>query len=262
MQESIQKQKPANDKIFEILFQKDDITWQTIIYELVRSGEMDPWDVDISQLTSRYIAIVKKLEEFDFKVSGKVLLAAAMLLKIKSNKLVGEDLEEFDKIISGEQDEDFFEENILANNAQANEAIQPLIPRLPQPRKRKVSIYDLMGALEQALEVKQRRLLRSMPSFNIEIPKKRPNVNLMIQNLFLRIKRFFITGNKNLTFKKLIPSETKEDKVLTFIPLLHLATRRKIDLDQKIPFGEISILLRPETDLNRELTSFEEAKPQ
>jgi chromatin segregation and condensation protein Rec8/ScpA/Scc1 (kleisin family) len=50
--------------------------------------------------------------------------------------------------------------------------------------------------------------------------------------------------------------------VLTFIPLLHLATRRKIDLDQKIPFGEISILLRPETDLNRELTSFEEAKPQ
>jgi segregation and condensation protein A len=250
----------TNDKIFEILFQKDDITWQTIIYELVKSGDMDPWDVDISLLTNKYIQIVKKLEEFDFKVSGKVLLAAAILLKIKSNRLVGEDIEELDKIISGETDEEFFEENLNLNLNQNPEQIQQLIPRVPQPRKRKVSIYDLMGALEKALEVKQRRLIKNTPSFDIEIPKKRPNINLVIQNLFLRIKRFFVVGNKELTFSKLIPSESREDKVFTFIPLLHLAHRRKVDLEQKQHFGDIEIQLRAEKDIEQELKDLHEIK--
>jgi segregation and condensation protein A len=259
MQKAVnQEAVKTNDKIFEILFEKDDITWQTIIYELVKSGDIDPWDIDISLLTNKYIQIVKKLEEFDFKVSGKVLLAAAILLKIKSNKLVGEDIEELDRIISGETDEEFFEENLNLNLQNANDPIQPLIPRVPQPRKRKVSIYDLMGALEKALEVKQRRLIKNIPSFDIEIPKKRPNINLVIQNLFLRIKRFFVIGNKDLTFSKLIPSESKEDKVFTFIPLLHLAHRRKIDLDQKQNFGEIEISMRAEKDIENELKDLNE----
>lgn len=246
----------TNDKIFEILFEKDDITWQTIIYELINSEEIDPWDIDISLLTKRYIDVVKKLKEFDFKVSGKALLAAAILLKIKSARLVGEDLDEFDRIISGEQDEDFMDEDILTNQ-NPQETTQPLIPRLPQPRKRKVSIYDLMEALEKALEVKQRRILKSTPSFDIDIPKKRPNVNLVIKNLYLKIKRFFVLGNKNLTFSNLIPSESKEDKVLTFIPLLHLTNRRQIDIEQKEHFGEIYIKLRTDQDIKNELEKVE-----
>jgi len=253
----MQETQQTNDKIFAILFEKDDITWQTIIYELIKSGDIDPWNIDLGLLTKKYIEIVKKLKEFDFKVSGKVLLAAAILLRIKSARLVGEDLEEFDKIISGEQDEDFFEED-FKNALRPGEQIEPLIPRLPQPRKRKVSIYDLMGALEKALEVKHRRLIKNTPSFDIIIPKKRPNVNLIVKNLYLRIKRFFITGNKDLTFSKLIPSPSREDKVFTFIPLLHLANKRHIDIEQEIPFGEIAIHLRAEKDLNQELANFTE----
>jgi len=243
----------TNNIIHDLLFEKDDVTWQSIIYELVKTEEIDPWDIDIGKLTKKYIEVVKQLKEFDFKISGKALLASAILLKIKSKRLVGEDLEEFDRIISGEQDEDFFEEDYNLALNQTEEDIQTLIPRLPQPRKRKVSIYDLMGALEKALEVKQRRVIKKTPSFNIEIPKKRPNVNLVIQNLFLKIKRFFITNNSNLTFDKLIPSETKQDKVSTIIPLLHLANRRKVDLKQHKPFGEILINLKTEKELNKEI---------
>ncbi len=238
----------------------DDITWQTIIYELVNSDEIDPWDIDITTLTRRYIEVVKKLKEFDFKVSGKALLAAAILLKIKSNRLVGEDLEEFDRIISGEQDEGFFEEDYNSSLIRTEEEIKQLIPRMPQPRKRKVSIYDLMGALEKALEVKERRIVKNMPSFDMVIPKKKPNVNLSIKNIFLRIRRFFLMGNQNLTFSKLIPSDSKEDKVFTFIPLLHLLNRRKIDADQKEPFGEIAIRLLDTNhlDLDKELKTEED----
>ena len=148
----------ANDRIHEVLFAQDDITWQTILQDLIKSNEIDPWDIDIGQLTQKYIGMIKQLKEFDFKISGKALLAAAVLLRIKSSRLVGEDLDEFDRIIAGEPEEDFFDEDILSTRIISEEEVRSLIPRLPQPRKRKVTIYDLMGALEKALEVLIHRL--------------------------------------------------------------------------------------------------------
>jgi segregation and condensation protein A len=243
----------TNDKIHEILFNKDDVTWQTIIYELIKSEEIDPWDINISLLTQKYIEVIKNFKKFDFNISGKALLAAAILLRIKSNRLVGEDISDFDRIIAGEPDEDFFEEEIISTGGIKDGDVQNLIPRLPQPRKRKVSIYDLMGALEKALEVKQRRVLKNTPSFNIEIPKKKPNVNLVIQSLYLKIKNFFLSGNSQLTFSNLIPTDSREDKISTFIPLLHLSNRQKINLEQKEAFSEIFINLKSNQEINKEL---------
>ena len=73
------------EKLYEVLFEKDDITWQTILMELVKSEEMNLWDLDISLLTKKYIDTIKELKKHDFRLSGKVLLAAALLLKIKSD---------------------------------------------------------------------------------------------------------------------------------------------------------------------------------
>ena len=235
-----------HDRIFSILFSKtDEITWQTIIYELVKTEQMDPWDIDVSMLTQKYIEMIKSLKEHDFRISGKVLLAAAILLKIKSNKLVGEDLSELDRLLIGveeEMEELGFEE---ASQVEKLTEIPALIPRTPQPRKRKVSIFDLVEALERALEVKKRRLLNSIPPMNVEAPKKKKDITQIIREVYGKIKLFFVNTLKDkLTFSKLLPSESKEDKVYTFIPLLHLAQQSKIELVQDIPFGEIQILMK------------------
>ena len=236
-----------HDRIFSILFSKtDEITWQSIIYELVKTEQMDPWDIDVSILTQKYIEMLKTLKEHDFRVSGKVLLAAAILLKMKSNKLVGEDLSELDRLLIGV--EEGMEELGLDEAGIPIEKlteIPTLIPRTPQPRKRKVSIFDLVEALERALEVKKRRLLHSIPPMNVEAPKKKRDITQVIRDVYGRIKLFFINTLKDkLTFSKLLPSESKEDKVYTFIPLLHLAQQNKIELVQENPFGEIEVLLK------------------
>ena len=237
--------KEPNERIFEILFDKDEITWQAIIHEFINTGQIDPWDVDISLLTKKYIDIIKKFKELDFRVSGKVLLAAAILLKMKSTRLVGEDLSELDRLLIGVEEEmeelEFEEQGELQKLGE----IPVLIPRTPQPRKRKVSIFDLVEALEKALEVKKRRLLHSIPPLNLEAPKKKKDVTEIIREVYGQIKSFFFKalGGK-LTFTKLLPSESKEDKVRTFIPLLHLAQQNKIDLMQESPFGEIEILMK------------------
>ncbi|MBI2654794.1 segregation/condensation protein A [Candidatus Woesearchaeota archaeon] len=242
----MEQQVDPHDRIFKILFSKaDEITWQSIIYELVKSEQMDPWDVNVSLLTQKYIDMLKTLKEHDFRVSGKVVLAAAILLKMKSHKLVGEDLTELDRLLIGVEEgmeELGFDE---ASQIEKLTEIPILIPRTPQPRKRKVSIFDLVEALERALEVKKRRLLHSIPPMNLEAPKKKKDITEIIREVYFRIRTFFMkTLKEKLTFAKLLPSESREDKVHTFIPLLHLAQQNKIELVQEIPFGEIEVLLR------------------
>ena len=51
------------EKLYNLLMQKDEISWQTIIHDLVRTGEMDPWDIDVSILSQRYIETIRKLQE-------------------------------------------------------------------------------------------------------------------------------------------------------------------------------------------------------
>jgi len=255
-----ERKSSSNEKIFDILFDKDEITWQTIIYELINSDEMDPWDIDISLLTHKYIAMLKKLKELDFRISGKVVLAASILLKIKSNRLVGEDLEALDQLFAQKNEDDiqdlFDEEVPFPERALFQENKPFLLPRTPQPRKRKVSVYDLVNALEKALEVKRRRVFQSMPELSIEIPKKSKDITSIIKNVYYQIKHFFsINSGKTLTFTKLLPSESKEDKVYTFIPLLHLAHLRKIDLKQDIPFSDIEIIIRTEKEIEQELAN-------
>ena len=82
------------ERIMQIILGKEsnEVTWRSMIYELVKSEQMDPWNVDISVLSKRYVQMLKKLKELDFMVSGKMVLAAAILLKMKSNLLVGEEM--------------------------------------------------------------------------------------------------------------------------------------------------------------------------
>lgn len=249
-----QKKEP-HERIFELLFDKDEITWQSILQELVKSEQMDPWNINISSLTKKYIETIRKLKELDFRVSGKVLLAAAILLKIKSNKLVGEDIEYLDRLISEQDEEELLNFEEALEPRPKEEIPNNLIPRTPQPRKRKVSIYDLMQALEKALEVKRRRVLKSIPPMNIEIPEKKRDISSVIRDIYGKIKAWFWEHKKDrLTFSKLIPSDSKEDKIYTFIPLLHLTNQRKIDIFQQQHFGEIDIILKQtQEEVNKEL---------
>lgn len=243
----------SHERIFQILYKEDEVTWQSLLYELVKKEGMNPWDIDISLLTKKYIDIIKKLKELDFRISGKVLLAAAILLKMKSNRLLNEDLSEFDRLLT--QEEELIEELELEERQQYQLGERPvLIPKTPQPRKRKVSIFDLVNALEKALEVKQRRVLNSIPPMSVKIPERKRDITEVIREVYSRIKSFFmINSQKKLTFTQLVPSQKKEDKIFTFIPLLHLTNQRKVNLEQKEHFGEIEIMMNTEKEVDKEL---------
>jgi len=230
------------DQIYNILIDKDEITWQSLIYDLIKSEQLNPWNIDISLLSKRYIESLKKLKEANFFISGKVLLAAALLLKIKSDKFLNEDFANFDNLLYPPDlnELELYEDS---SNPYINAEHPELTIRTPLLRKRKVSINDLMAALQKVLDVNKRKVMRRLREEEIivKIPEKKIDISSLIKNVYNKIVEFFRSKKENLTFSKLIPSGKKEDKILAFIPLLYLDNQEKIVISQNEPFGEIFI---------------------
>ncbi|HDP74054.1 MAG TPA: hypothetical protein ENN46_03820, partial [Candidatus Woesearchaeota archaeon] len=99
------------------------LSWRDILYRIVKEQNLDPWDVDVSLLSAEYLKTVKKLKELDFYLSGEIVLASALLLKLKSKKLLEENLKDFESLLAYQDDEvspdefgfvgDFFEQGEL-----------------------------------------------------------------------------------------------------------------------------------------------------
>jgi segregation and condensation protein A len=241
-----------HEQIMDIIFNKDDISWQQIIFSAVKSEQMDPWDIDIAKLSQQFLVKLREFKEMDFKISGKVILAAAIMLRLKSNKLIGEDMTYLDQLIasSGQSEEDAFYDELSQMEGQDKVQVSidgrnyELIPRTPQPRKRKVSVYDLVEALEKALEVKNRRKPWDADEIHMEIPVRKIDIDHLIQKTFAEVMGHFMTQKEaKLFFSKLLKEGTKLEKVYTFIPLLHLSNEGKVNLSQEAHLGDIHISL-------------------
>jgi len=230
------------DQIYNMLLKESEVTWRDIIQNLVKTEQMNPWDVDITKLTQKYIETVKGMKEMNFFISGKVVLASAVLLKMKSTKFIDEDINNFDNFLFHSEEEleelddymDFHEHKV---------DIPKLGIKTPQARKRKVSVNDLVSALEKALKVDSRRKLRLQRflTFNKpKIPEKKVDISALIGEIYQKIVGLF-KKKKTVEFSELIPTDTKNDKILTMLPLLHLDHQKKICISQEEAFGEIHV---------------------
>ena len=224
---------------------EDEITWQSIINELVKEEGMSPWDVNLSILSKKFLDTLKKMQEANLFVSGKVILAAAILLRMKSSHLVDEDLPLFDLIINPPE-EDLYDdaESFYAGDGKIKTMdIPKLAVKSPQRRKKNVTVNDLIYALQKALNVQERRLMRELKYKSYEIPSvpvKKIDLEKVIIEIYKKITSLF-KKKEDITFSGLVNSDSKEDKIFTFVPLLHLDNQNKVNLVQDKPFGEIKI---------------------
>ena len=248
---TIDPAKEHHENIYSILTNQDEITWKSLIIELIKSEKMDPWDINVSELSRMYIKTLKKLKEMNLTLSGKVLLAAALLLRIKCSRLIGDDMMEFDRLLaSGENgddlysDENFVEGELGSLGMKLAPGQLKLTPKTPQPRKRKVSVYDLIDALAIALNVRRRRILNQIQTKTMSGPEKKTDISELMNCLYEDVLGYLTKDNADkMAFSELVPGDSKQDKVYTFLPLLYLTNARKVDLEQKRHFDEIWISL-------------------
>jgi len=234
------------EQIHDLLFGKE-LSWQEIIYDLINTEQLDPWDIDIIILTDRYLAKIEKLEQADFFISSKVLLAAALLLRIKSKILKNKYIKSIDNILFGKKEEPKYS----IEKIELNEEIPELVPRSPIPRLRQVTLPELMEALNKAITTENRRIRKKITDKNalreigIALPKKRISIKDKIKEIY---NKLFTHFKENKEQKKISYSEftnnNREEKIISFSPLLHLEHQKKVWMEQNNHFEEIYIWMR------------------
>ncbi len=215
------------DKLYKTIM-SEELTWEGLIRDIVAGEGLDPWDINISILVKKYLDAIRLMKKLDIKLSGKFLLAAAILLKMKSDYLIAKKQEE--AITSKE------EEKIEIGNYE-------LYPHVPQPKKRKVTIEELISSLRKAIVVSEKRKFRhKQREVKMKLKLKKIDLSEKIALLYDKILGFFKRFNKeSVKFSSLTPSKQREDIIWTFVPLIHLANKGKIKINQEEEFGEIYV---------------------
>ncbi|MFB6168137.1 MAG: segregation/condensation protein A [Haloferacaceae archaeon] len=67
---------------------EDEVEPVELLVQLAEEGEIDPWDIDIVEVTD---AFLDRLDDADLRTSGRALFYASVLLRMKSDALLGED---------------------------------------------------------------------------------------------------------------------------------------------------------------------------
>jgi chromatin segregation and condensation protein Rec8/ScpA/Scc1 (kleisin family) len=247
--------------------------WQAIIYDLIHTDQLDPWDVDIVKLTTRYFEKINELginndsEDLgdggdDFYDSSKVLLAASLLLRIKSEFLLNKHLRSIDEILFGRKEDD----KKVFERIEINEDDLPvLIPKTPLPRARRVTLTELMAALNKAMGTESRRIKREVEVkraqklSEVDFPEfKRIDLKDRIKQFYAKIltnvKKKATSSEKHLNkvgYSEMVGTE-KEEKLACFLPVLHLSNNKKLWLEQEKHLDEIWIFLKEYFNKNRE----------
>lgn len=226
-----------------------------ILVELAQAGKINPWDIDIVQVTDSFLQRIEELEKMDLRISSRTLLYSAILLRMKSSEILDggeEEVEEFDP--------DFLEDFDLP------EPDEFPIPRLPVRRvsTRPVTLNELILELKKAEKSLYRRKekksrtgaeeayfpedaeLASVDALGIAHEEA---IGSRLVLIWARLAELF-AKQPEVVFSEFL--ETSDDQIMDYLSLLFLASSKKIWLFQKEFFGELYIYPGEESGFSTE----------
>ena len=216
-------------------------SWEELIYNIVSYEGLNPWDIDIIKLTDSFLKYIEGLKNLDFRVPAKVVLVAAILLKLKSDILSPLKVEGTEYYSGGMKMLDEYEQIRLELES------MELKPPMERHVKRKVTVDELIDALRKAMKVKQKkeRIQRKLGRrIRAEIGEEE-DIELRIKNLMSDIDLLLgkLKADK-IMFSKIVSKWERNEIVRYFMPLLYLSSRGKVATEQKEFFKEILISKR------------------
>ena len=124
-----------------------------ILVNMAKQGKIDPWNVDIVEVTDKYLTQLFQSKAQNLRLTGRTLLFAAILLKLKSNVLEGIDVLDFepqDQIDELEYSDelDYTEEYIPTNNVISIDEVLQRRTSVRLNHNRVVTLRDLIRQLE------------------------------------------------------------------------------------------------------------------
>jgi len=252
------------ERIYNIAIDKDNLDWKSFLYQLIHDENLDPWNIDLSILTHKYLKAVKSLSNIDFDVTGKFLTVAVFLLKTKAENLVEKDLRGIDEQIALVNEPEF---DGMFDNWETLEELDSHLEELqkkrkreeysikvrnPIARKRKVNIFDLVNLLEKTFKQSNKRkanFLQRGGSFDDDFGYDGPmydenpmDLATIIDNLHVMILSELEKVDSHVHFSNFMKEDESPLEILEkFLPLLYLHNQDKVYLKQKNHFEDIEI---------------------
>jgi segregation and condensation protein A len=209
-----------------------------ILLELARSGEIDPWNIDIIDVTDKFLRKIEEREKIDIRVSARTLLYASILLRMKSDILVN---------VPPPEDE-YVEEPPDFGDIESDD-FPILEPRLRHTASRPVTLQELIEELQRAVATKDVQALRQ--ARKVERPPRKTLEEVLGIAHEEDIERSIVEMIKVLdvefgyrefvVMNELVKDQTPHGIVDVYLPLLFLANRKYLKLTQEVLFEEIFI---------------------
>ena len=125
-----------------------------ILVNMAKQGKIDPWNVDIVEVTDKYLTHLFQSKAQNLRLTGRTLLFAAILLKLKSNVLEGIDVLDFepqpelDEFAYDDDQLDYSEEYIPTSNVISIDEVLQRRTSVRLNHNRVVTLRDLIRQLE------------------------------------------------------------------------------------------------------------------
>jgi segregation and condensation protein A len=232
--DSAEAEKPVD--LVELIYAPD---WKTILYDLVQSEKMNAWDINITELAEKYYARIKNLTETSLRIPANAMLCSAILLRFKSKKLKISSIEEVEEAIAIQQ-------ALEAKNTKLYDKFEPLLKNPRLSREGKVSLNELVSAIEEMMEkTRQKALKKSLLAQEFKIPYASENIEEKSQKVMeLVLNNCDSTGL--CLFSHISIGKKASELVDLFIPMLFLCNKGKLMAWQEEWFGEIFIQIEKE----------------
>lgn len=236
-----------------------------ILVNLAKQGKIDPWNVNIVDVTDKYLMHLFQSKAQNLRMTGRTLLFAAILLKLKSNVLEGIDVMDFEP----QHEEDFnysddegldysTDDYIPTNNVISIDEVLQRRTSVRLNHNRVVTLRDLIRQLEfyemldkkQSLKNAHERAKRRVQNYARLSPDDIINLahDEYIEQGVARLK-----ANLEEILNRQDKIELNEltllgmDRISAYISLLFLTVDSDYDLEQDEFYSDLFVVKRPAT---------------
>ncbi len=212
-------------------------TWKSLLIDTVKSSGLDPWDIDIGKLAGMFAERIKRMRENNLRVPANAILASSILLRFKSDNWVF--------FPSEEEEED--EGPIVVGKEKVE---IPELPPIKRVTKRRVTLDDLIKAIEDVMEkeIRKRKKSRSTGvTLNVNPLQVLRDSFFDSEELENTKRAVWIALNQKkddmglVLFSDILPDNDRMTIVKILLSILHLANENKVFLWQEDFFDEILI---------------------
>ncbi len=232
-----------------------------ILVQMARQGKIDPWNIDIIDITDKYLTHLFQSKSQNLRLTGRTLLFASILLKLKSNILEGVELSDFDtqpeepEFYDDEEPLDYEQEYIPTNNVVSIDEVLQRRTSVRLNRNRVVTLRDLIRQLEfyemldkkQSLKNAHERAKRRVKNYSNLSPED--IINLAHDEYIEKgVER--LRANLEDILNRQDKIELNEltllgmDKISAYISLLFLTAESDYDLEQDEFYSDLYVVKR------------------